>query len=165
MISTTPATAALESSVDTAFGLARKTLEGVDQLSTLNVQLVKTLLAEGAERAQAALAATSPEQLVNLHTEAWQALPAKSTAYTRQVQAIVANVADAWRAAAEAQAAEFEASVLGTMNDTLKSLPGGGEAMAIAKSAIATARSAYDSAAEAHKQVADAVAENFAEAV
>ncbi len=164
MLNTTPATETLASSVDTAFRLARKTLEGVDQLATLNLQLVKTLLSESAEKANAALTARSPEELMNLHTEAWQALPAKSTAYNRQAQAIVAGVVDAYRATVEAQAAEFEAALLGTMNDTLKTLPGGEEAMALTKSAIATARSAYDGAAQAQKQVADAVVENLAEA-
>lgn len=161
MIATTPATETLASSVDTALRLADKTLDGVDQLSTLNLQLVKTLLAESAEKAQAALAATGPDELVNLHTDAWAALPAKAAAYTRQVQSIVAGVADAWRAETQAQAVKFEASLLDTMSDSLKGVPGGEDAMTLAKSAITTARSAYDSAAEAQKQVADAVAENL----
>jgi phasin family protein len=164
MLSTTPAIPSLESWVDTAFGLAKKTLEGIDQLSTLNLQLVKTLLSESAEKAYAAVAARSPDELMALQTAAWQALPAKSTAYTRQAQAIVAAMVDAYRATAEAQAAEFEATLLGTMNDTLKALPGGEEAVALTKSAIASARSAYDGAAQAQKQVADAVAENLTEA-
>lgn len=150
----------LQAPVDTALRLAGKTLEGVDRLSTLHLQLVKTLLAESAEKAHAALAVTSPDELVKLQTEAWVALPAKAGAYTRQVQAIAAGVADAWHCAAQAQAAQLEATLLGTMSDTLKDLPGGEEAVSLAKSAIATARGAYDSAAGVHKQVADAVAEN-----
>src|SRR5574340_470832 len=146
VIATTPATETLASSVDTALRLADKTLDGVDQLSTLNLQLVKTLLAESAEKAQAALAATGPDELVNLHTDAWAALPAKAAAYTRQVQSIVAGVADAWRAETQAQAVKFEASLLDTMSDSLKGVPGGEDAMTLAKSAISTARSAYDNA-------------------
>lgn len=147
-------------SVDTLIGVAGQALQGVEQLTRLNLQTAKTVVAEFQHEMQAALSAKTPDDLFNLQTAALQGAPQKATAYTRQVQEIFGNAFAAQRAAAEAQIAEFQASWLGTVNGLLKDAPGSENALAVVKSAIAAATNAYEGMNKASKQVSDAVAAN-----
>ena len=110
-----------KASVDTLFGLTGQALQGVERLSALNLQVIKTLLAECAEGTQATLSA-SPEELLNLQTAALLAAPQKAIAYGRQVQEIFVTVAAGQRAA---------------FHGALKTAPGPENILALAKSAVA----------------------------
>jgi phasin family protein len=152
----------LKASVETSIALATKTLEGVQQLSALNLELGRSLLGEAAERVKAAMAARTPEDLLGLQAAALQAIPAQTTLYLRQVRAIVAGLSDAYRTAAEAKAAELQALFLEALSGALMDLPGKAEALELTRSAIATAKNAYDTANEATHRFADVATEKFA---
>ena len=113
-----------KASVATLFGLSGQALQGVEQLAALNLQVIKTLLAECAEGTQAALSATSPTELVELQTTALLAAPQKAIAYGRQVQEIFITVADGQRA---------------TVHGALKNTPGSESIQALVKSTVAAA--------------------------
>lgn len=144
------------------FAVAGQTLQGIEQLIRLNLQTVKTLVAEFQRDLEAALSAKTPDDLLKLQTATVQAVPEKATAYIRQVQGIVESTFGAQRAAAEKQIAELQASSMGTLEGLLKDSPGSENALALAKSTIATANNAYESVNKASKQVSDTVAENVA---
>jgi phasin family protein len=150
-----------KASVDTLFALTGQALHGVEQLAALNLQAIKTLLAECAEGTQVALSGRSPEDLVKLQTATLLATPQKAAAYGRQVQEIFATLAAGQRAAVEAQATDVQAKFLDAVNDALKNVPGSDNVLAMAKSAIAAANMAYDGVNKASKQVSDAVAANL----
>lgn len=147
-------------SVDTLIGVAGQALQGVEQLTRLNLQTAKTVVAEFQHEMQAALSAKTPDDLFKLQAAALQGAPQKATAYARQVQEIFGNAFAAQRAAAEAQIAEFQSSWLGTVNGLLKDAPSSENALAVVKSAIAAATNAYEGMNKASKQVSDAVAAN-----
>ncbi len=149
-------------SVTPLFAVADQTLQGVEQLIRLNLQTVKTVGAEFQRDTDAALSAQTPDALSKLQTAALQAVPQKVTAYTRQVQDIVASVVAAQRAAADAQVAALQARWMSTLEGLLKDSPGSENALALAKSTIATANEAYEGVNKASKQVSDTVTENVA---
>lgn len=149
-------------SVTPLFAVAAEALQGVEQLTRLNLQTAKTVVAEFQRDAQAALSARTPDELFQLPTAALQAAPKKAAAYGRQVQEIFAGAFAAQRAAAEAQIAEFQAAAMGNLAELLKDAPGSENTLVLAKSAIAAANNAYEGVTKASKQASDAVAANVA---
>lgn len=145
-------------SVAPLFAVADQTLQGVEQLARLNLQTVKTVIAEFQRDAQAALSAQTPDELLKLQTAVLQAIPQKATAYTGQVRDIVATAT----AAAEAQIAELQTSWMRTIDGLMKDAPGSESALALLKSALSTANNAYESVNKASKQASDAFGENAA---
>lgn len=146
--------------VDPLFGVAGQALQGVEQLIRLNLQTARTLVAEFQHEVQAALSATTQDDLFKQQTAALQAAPQKATAYARQVQEIVGSTFASQRAAAEAQIAELQANWQGAVEGLLKDAPGSENALALVKSAIAAATNAYEGVNKASKQVSDAVTAN-----
>lgn len=161
MIDSRPYAEASKASVDRLFELGDQTLRGVQQLTALNVQATKTLLAELAEGTQAALGARSVEELYQLQTAAVQGVPAKAAAYLLQVQEIFAGLVAAQRAATQWQADAFQARFLEAVDGALKNAPGAENAVALVKSALVAASNAVEGADQAGKQVSEAVTRNL----
>ena len=155
-----PAAEITKASVDTLIGLAGQAFAGVEQLAALNLQAVKTTLAEVEQDTQAALTAKSPADLLKLQAAALQAAPAKQAAYGRQVQQIFAAATAAQRTAVQAWVADAQAKFLEAINGALKNAPGSENTLALMKSAVAAANNAYESVNKASKQVSDAVEAN-----
>jgi phasin family protein len=155
-----PAAEITKASTDTLVGLAGQAFAGVEQLAALNLQAVKTTLAELEQDTQAALTAKSPADLLKLQAAALQAAPAKQAAYGRQVQQIFAAATVAQRTAVQAWVADAQAKFLEAINGALKNAPGSENTLALMKSAVAAANNAYESVNKASKQVSDAVEAN-----
>jgi|KBSMisStandDraft_5_1062788.scaffolds.fasta_scaffold1051053_1 phasin family protein len=158
-----PAAEITKASVDTLIGLAGQAFAGVEQLAALNLQAVKTTLAEVEQDTQAtltALTAKSPADLLKLQAAALQAAPAKQAAYGRQVQQIFAAATAAQRTAVQAWVADAQAKFLEAINGALKNAPGSENTLALMKSAVAAANNAYESVNKASKQVSEAVEAN-----
>ena len=153
-------TAANKASVDTLFGLIGQAFQGAEQLAKLNLQTIKTLLAEGQDSGQSALSAKSLPELLELQTAALQAAPTKALAYSRQVQEIFTTLTASQRAAFETQMSDMQAKFLDTVNGALNNAPGSEQILALAKSAVAAANNAYDGLNKASKQVSNAVVSN-----
>jgi phasin family protein len=151
---------ATKASAGTLFGWASEAFEGVEQLAALNLQAVKTTLAEIEQGTEAALAAKSPAELLKLQSAALQAAPRKAADYGRQVKEIFAAATAAQRKAVETRAAEVQAKFLEAVNGVLKNAPGTEATMALVKSAVAAANSAYDGVNKASKQVSNALEAN-----
>ena len=150
--------AAAKPSVDTLFSLSAQAFESAEQLTALNLQTIKTLLAESQETSQAALLlAKNPADLLKLQGKTLQAAPQKAIAYGRQLQAIFAPTAAAQRATFDAQIADAQAKFLDAVNGVMKDAPGAESFLARAKSAVAAAN-------KATKQVTEALTANVAKA-
>jgi len=152
--------AANKASVDTLFGLTGQAFQGAEQLAKLNLQTIKTLLAESQEIGQSALSAKSLPELIELQTAALQAAPKKALAYGRQVEEIFTALTASQRAAFETQMADMQAKFLDTVNGALNNAPGSEQILALAKSAVAATNNAYEGVNKASKQVSDAVVSN-----
>lgn len=149
-----------KASVDTLFRVVGQALQGLEQIAALNLQAIKTSLAEFAEGTQAALSAKSPAELMMLQTAALQAAPQKAIAYGRQLKEIFTAATAVQRSAVEAQVADVQAKFLDAVNGALKNAPGSENTLALVKSAVAAANNAYDGVNNASKQVSDAVDAN-----
>lgn len=152
--------AANKASVDTLFGLGGQAFDSLEQLTALNMQTIKTVLAEAQETSQVALSSASPADMLKVQTAALQAVPEKAIAYGKQVQAIFAPIAAAQRATFDAKIAEVQAKFLEGVSTAMKDAPGADKLVAFTKSAMTTANNAYEGMNKASKQVSEAVEAN-----
>ncbi len=143
--------------VDKFFAEAGNAFSGVEQLTALNLQVTKTLLAEMTEGAQAMFSARSPEEMIKVQVSALQEAPMKSAAYANQVKAILESTFAGQRVATEAKIAEVQAQFVASVAEMLKNAPGSENTLALVKSAVAASNDAYEGVNKAGKQVADAV--------
>lgn len=157
MIDTKQMTDTTVANVDKFFATAGNAFQGVEQLTALNLQVSKTLLAEMSENTMAMLSARSPEEMIRLQTRTMQDAPAKAAAYANQVKAIVESSFAGQRLAAEEKIAEVQAQFVASVADLLKNAPGSENALALVKSAVAASNDAYAGVNKAGKQMADAV--------
>ncbi len=158
----TPFAEAHKATVDTLARLADQASKSTERLAALNLQAVKTTLAEAAEGAQAALAAKNPVELLKLQAAVLQAAPQKALAYGRHLKDIFTSATAEQRAAAEAQVADVQAKFLEAVDGALKNAPGSENAIALVKSAVVAANNAYEGVNKASLQVTEAVEANLA---
>ena len=159
---TTQFATAQKAAVDSLLDIAGQAFEGVEKLAALNLQVVKTTLAEGAEFAPALLSAKTPDEFLKLYTATVQAAPQKALAYGRQVAEIVTAASAVQRAAAEAQVSEAQTKFVEALNATLKNAPGSENAIALVQSAVDAANKAREGLSTATQQVSDALTANVA---
>ena len=154
--------AANKANLETLFGLTNKAFEGVEKLVELNMQVAKATLAETAETAKAALSVKDAQELMQLQASLLQPSAEKAIAYSRHIYDIAAATNGEVVKVAEAQMAEVQKTMTGTVDAALKNAPAGTENVAsLVKSAMTAANSAYESAHKAAKQAADMVEANF----
>ena len=151
---------AARASIDTLAGLNSRTLASVEQLAALNVQTVKTVQTEAAESVQAALSAKSLAELLQLQASSLQAVPQKAAAYGRHAGEILVTLAAAQRATVEAQVSSLQDRFLEGLAGAVSNVPGGDNALVVAKSAVAAVNDVYEGVDKVSRQVSDAVVAN-----
>ena len=151
---------------DSLFALTFKAFEGFEKLVQLNVQVVKSTLAENQEVVGKALSAKDPQGVFAL-----QATPTaeKLQSYWRHVSEIVTSTQGEFTAAADGHFKQSQHDVQTFVDSLAKNAPAGSEALVSAwKSAIGTAsetaNSAYDAAKKAAKQVVEIAESNVSAA-
>jgi phasin family protein len=154
--------AAQKAQVETFFGLSNKAIEGVEKLIELNMQTVKTAMAEAAETAQAMLSVKDPQELFALQASFMQPSAEKAAAYNRHVYEIFAGTGAEVTKVAEATVAENQKKMLALVDNAVRNAPAGTEnAVALVKSAVAAATNAYESVQKAAKQATEVAEANF----
>jgi len=162
MLNTEQFAATNKANFEVLLGITAKAFEGVEQLTALNMQVVKTSLSEVGETALAALSVKDPQSLFGLQAAALQPAAEKATAYSRQVYAIFASTkAEVEKVAAE-QTADAQQSFLAAIDAATKNAPEGtGSGIALFKSAVAAANNAFDGIQKASRQATDAAEANY----
>ncbi|ALD90834.1 phasin family protein [Cupriavidus gilardii] len=154
--------AAHKANLETLFGLTTKAFEGVEKLVELNMQVVKTTLAENVEHAKRTLGARDAQELLALQVSLIQPVAEKAVAYSRHVYEIAADTQSEFTRVAEAQLAESSRNVQSLVDNFAKNAPAGSEStVAIVKSAISAANNAYESVQKATKQAVEIAESNF----
>jgi phasin family protein len=154
--------AAQKANFDTLFGLTNKAFEGVEKLVELNLQVVKSTLAESQENAQRALSVKDAQELLALQAGLLQPAAEKAAAYGRHVYDIAAQTNAEVTKVAETTIAEAQAKFMALVDNAVKNAPAGSEnAVALVKSALSAANNAYESVHKAAKQAADVAEANF----
>ena len=155
-----------KAAVDTLFGLTFKAFEGFEKLVELNLQVVKSTLAENQEVVGKALSAKDPQGFFALQTPP---TTEKLQSYWRHVSEIVTGTQGEFTAAAEGHFKQSQHDVQTFVDGLAKNAPAGSEALVSAwKSAIGTASetasSAYDAAKKATQQVVEIAESNVSAA-
>ena len=154
--------AAHKANLETLYGLTTKAFEGVEKLVELNMQVVKTTLAENVEHAKRTLGARDAHELLALQVSLIQPVAEKAVAYSRHVYEIAADTQSEFTRVAEAQLAESSRNVQSLVDNFAKNAPAGSEStVAIVKSAISAANNAYESVQKATKQAVEIAESNF----
>jgi phasin family protein len=162
MLNTPQFAAAQQANLDALLAIAAKAFEGVEQLTTLNLQVVKTSLGEAAETSLAALSVKDPQSLLALQAGVLQPAAEKAAAYGRQVYEIVAGTkAEIDKVAAE-QTAKVQNSFLAAVDAATQNAPeGSGSGVALFRTAVAAANNAFDGIQKATRQATDAAEANY----
>jgi phasin family protein len=95
--------AAQKANLETLFGLTSKAFEGVEKLVELNIQVVKSTIAEGQENAQRALSVKDAQELLALQASLTQPVAEKVLSYGRHLYEIASATQAEFARVAEAQ--------------------------------------------------------------
>jgi phasin family protein len=154
--------AAQKSNLETFFGLTTKAFEGIEKLVELNLQVVKSTLAESQENAQRALSVKDAQEFLALQAGLTQPISEKALSYGRHVYEIVSATQAEFARVAEAQYEEQNRKVQSLVDNVAKNAPAGSEtAVAVMKSAITAANTTYETVHKATKQAVEIAESNF----
>ena len=161
MLNTEQFTATNNANLEVLVGITTKAFEGVEKLTALNLQVVKTSLGEAAETSRAALAVKDQQSLPALQADLLQPAAEKAAAYGRHVYDIVAATYAEIGEIVAGSVAQAQKAFATSFDETVKNAPAGTEnAVAFVKSAVSAANNAYETVQKAVKQAADAVEAN-----
>src|SRR6185437_4638289 len=154
--------AAQKANFETLFGLTTKAFEGVEKLVELNLQVVKSTLAESQENAQRALSVKDAQELLALQASLAQPVAEKALSYGRHVYEILSATQGEFTRVAEAQFEEQNRKVQSLVENVAKNAPAGSEtAVAVMKSAITAANTTYETVHKATRQAVEIAESNF----
>ena len=154
--------AANKAQFDTLFGLTNKAFEGLEKLLELNLQVVKSTLAESQENAQRVLSVKDAQELLALQASLAQPVAEKAQSYSRQLYEIASATQAELARVAEAQYEEQNRKMQALLDNVTKNAPAGSEtAVAVMKSAITAANTTYETIHKASKQAVEIAESNF----
>jgi len=154
--------AAAKANVDAFFGLAGKVFEGVEKLVALNLQVVRSTLAEAQEHVTKVPGTTDPQQWFALQAGFTGPLAEKSLSYGRQVLDIASTTQAEVTQVAQTQYERYNARVQALVEETAKHAPAGSEAAIAAwKSAIAATTTLYETLQKTGQQAVQVAGSNF----
>jgi phasin family protein len=154
--------AANKAQFDTLFGLTNKAFEGMEKLLELNLQVVKSTLAESQENAQRALSVKDAQEMLSLQASLAQPVAEKALSYSRHLYEIASSTQAEFARVAEAQFADQNLKVQSMVDNVAKNAPAGSEtAVAVMKSAITAANTTYETIHKASKQAVEMAESNF----
>jgi len=163
MLNTPSFAAANKAHFEALMGLTAKAFDGVEQVTALNMQVVKASLGEATETGRAVLSTQDPQALFALQAGLLQPAAEKAGAYGQQIYGIVAGVkAEVEKLVAE-QTAAAQAAFIAALEAAGQNAPEGtGYGIELFKSAIATANNAFDGLQKAGRQATEAAQANVA---
>jgi phasin family protein len=154
--------AANKAQFDTLFGLTNKAFEGLEKLLELNLQVVKSTLAESQENAQRVLSVKDAQELLALQASLAQPVAEKALSYGRHLYEIASSTQAEFARVAEEQYEDQNRKVQTLVENVAKNAPAGSEtAVAVMKSAITAANTTYETIHKASKQAVEIAESNF----
>jgi len=163
MLNTDQFAATNKANFEVLMGMTAKAFEGVEQLTALNLQVVKASLDDATETGLAALSAKDPQALFALQATLLQPNAEKANAYGKQVYGIVASIKADVEKVASQQAAAAQGTFAALIEAAGKNAPAGsGNGLELFKSAMANANNAFDGLQKAGRQAAETAEANYA---
>ncbi len=152
-----------QANVDAALRLAGVALQGVEQLVDLQMQAVRSALAEGASNARAIAAAKGVQDLASLRPALLQPSIEKATSYARDVVGVATTTQDELNKLVEAHMAEFNKNVVAQLDKVAQTAPPGTEfAVNALRAAVASTHVAIDNVSKLERQVSEITQANIA---
>jgi len=162
MLNTDQFIASNKASLETMTSFAFKAFEGLEQITALNMQAVKTTLGEAAETTAAVMSSKDPQSLVALQAGLIQPAAEKAAAYGRQVYDIVLSTKAEAEKIGAAQFVAAQRSLLAAVDAVAANAPDGSTGgVDLLKSAIAAANNTIDGFQKAARQVGEAAEANY----
>jgi phasin family protein len=157
--------AAQKANLETLFGLTTKAFEGVEKLVELNLQVIKSTLAESHDNAQKVFSVKDAQELLQLQASLSQPVAEKVLSYGRHLYEIASATQAEFSKAAEGQLEEHNRKIQSLVDNVAKNAPAGSEtAVAVMKSAISAANTTYETVHKATKQAVELAESNIAAA-
>jgi len=158
--------AAQKAGVETSFVFLTKTFEGIERLAELNVQAVRSTLAENQEFAVKALSAKEPDETFSQQSILVQPAVERVQSYWRQVHEIFSSTQAEFATLANAQCKRFQSDAHAFIDGLTKNAPAGSESVVAAwktlvTTASETANGAYETAAKAATQSGETAESNL----
>src|ERR1700738_2325467 len=154
--------AAQKANLEALFGLTNKAFEGIEKLVELNLQVVKSTVAESQENAQRALAVKDAQDLLALQASMTQPMAEKVLSYGRHLYEIASATQAEFARVAEAQYDEQNRKVQALVDNVAKNAPAGSEtAVGVVKAALTAANTTYETIHKASKQAVEIAESNF----
>ena len=154
--------AAQQANLDASWALATVAFDGFQKLVELNLQAVKSILAESHDNVRKPLPANDPQDLVALQARLTQPTAEKIQSYGRQVFAIVAATQTEFAKLAEAQYEAYNHRVQTLVDNVAQSAPVGSEAaVAALKSTITATNGLYETVQRTTRHAVEVAESNF----
>jgi phasin family protein len=154
--------AAAKANFDAFFGLTGKVFEGVEKLAALNLQVIRSTLAEAQENMTKVPGTPEPQQWFALQAGFIGPFAEKSLSYGRQVFDIASTTQAEVTQLAQTQYERYNNRVQALVEEAARSSPAGSEAAIAAwKSAIAATTTLYETLQKTGQQAVQAVESNF----
>jgi phasin family protein len=149
----------------TLFALTNQAFQGFQKLVDLNLQVVRSTLAEGEENCQQALSGKTPVELLTRHANATQPAAEKALAYTRHLYDIASDTQAEFAKVAHAQYEQHRSNAQTLVDNFVRNAPAGAEVTTAAlKSAFSAADTACETVRKAAEQAIELAKGNFATA-
>jgi phasin family protein len=142
--------------------LASKTVKGVEQVVALNVNAAKESVAGTLEAGRSMAQATDPKAAVQALAARMQPGMANASEYRAQLKAIIDEMHDEFRHAADSHVAEAKSTLSALIYDLTQNVkPGSENAVEIMKAAIDNAFKGYEQVTQATRQAVQSVEAQF----
>lgn len=139
--------------VSAAFSLAQQTFQYFEELAKLNLQTVKTTLAESERAWQTAFSGKTPVELFVLQANATKPVAEKMLSYNSHVLDIASRAQAEFLRLFEDRLEQSNARMQQVVDEFARNAPAGSEvAVTVIKSAVANAGTAYDAMRNATAQ-------------
>ncbi|WP_454728105.1 MULTISPECIES: phasin family protein [Cupriavidus] len=154
--------AAQKANIAILFGLTNKAFEGFEKLLELNLQLVKSTLAEAQEHTQKAFSVNDQQELLALPASLMQPIGEKVLSYSRQLYEIASATQAEFAKVAEAQYEANNRKMQELVENLGSSAPAGSvPAIAALTSVISASNKLSESMYQTVKQAIEVAENNF----
>lgn len=158
-------TAANRAAIDSLLAQFQASLSNVERLAALNLETSRAFFADSIAAVGTLMTMKNPREVMALQGVLAKSTLEKGAAYSRSVQAIVADSASGLTQAIESQAADLKKNFSIAIDRSLSSAPAGSEPMVAAvRSVLAQADSAYATLTESSRQARALVESTLASA-
>jgi len=149
--------------VTTQFALLNQAFHGIQKLVELNLQAVRSVLAEGEADWQEALSGKAPGALLTSQVNAMRLAAEKVSSYNRDLYEIVSCTQAEWLKVAQAQYEQSNHNAQTFVDSLAKNAPAGSEAaITVLKSVFSTANLTCETVRKATTQAIEVAHGNFA---